>query len=197
MFVLDMSRAIVDNGTMLLNGDCPEHFYALIRAQFLYDQTKGHGDFVPCVVFGVASIKDRALGFHVMLETGGQFARLPLTAIVWKKEAPDLPLGTLQAWDCFGYEFSAHKFAYLAELSCKTFSNGVWYPGHYVFTIDWIENGFSDEPTQHKNAHILRLENGCFAAQPNNRVLWQDKSFTKDGEPPAYIRNSFRWHAEQ
>ena len=31
---------------------------------------------------------------------------------------------------------------------------------------------------QHKSFNILKLENGHFAAQPNNRVIFYDKSYT-------------------
>ena len=37
---------------------------------------------------------------------------------------------------------------------------------------------YSEIPSQHKSFNILKLENGHFAAQPNNRVLFFDKSLT-------------------
>jgi hypothetical protein len=69
---------------------------------------------------------------------------------------------------------------------CKYLSpNKKWYNGWYMFTIDNcnatnIERNvtYSEIPSQHKSFNILKLENGHFAAQPNNRVLFFDKSLT-------------------
>jgi hypothetical protein len=51
--------------------------------------------------------------------------------------------------------------------------------GKYLFTIDWCngvdyELGYSEIASGHKCAHIIELENGQYAAQPNNRVVWSD-----------------------
>ena len=37
---------------------------------------------------------------------------------------------------------------------------------------------YSEVPSQHKSFNILRLDNGHFAAQPNNRVIFYDNSYT-------------------
>ena len=53
------------------------------------------------------------------------------------------------------------------------------YPFEYLFTIDWahpesniLDTEHSEIPAEHKCAHILALDNGNYAAQPNNRILW-------------------------
>ena len=58
-----------------------------------------------------------------------------------------------------------------------------WYNGWYMFTIDNANSTnlernvtYSETPSQHKSFNILKLENGHFAAQPNNRVIFYDKS---------------------
>jgi hypothetical protein len=63
--------------------------------------------------------------------------------------------------------------------------NKKWYHGWYMFTIDNanatnLERNvtYSETPSQHKSFNILKLENGHFAAQPNNRVIFYDKSYT-------------------
>ena len=45
-------------------------------------------------------------------------------------------------------------------------------------TFDWHSNPYSEEPTQYKAAHLLKLDDGNFALQPNNRLEWKDMSFT-------------------
>ena len=69
---------------------------------------------------------------------------------------------------------------------CKYLSpNKKWYKGWYMFTIDNANSTnlernvtYSEVPSQHKSFNILKLENGYFAAQPNNRVIFYDKAYT-------------------
>jgi len=55
-------------------------------------------------------------------------------------------------------------------------------PGRYLMTFDWADDrmtsNLAETPDQHKCAHLIALENGNFALQPNNRVLLFDPSFT-------------------
>jgi len=53
-----------------------------------------------------------------------------------------------------------------------------FYHGKYLFTIDWahpdtniLDVEHSEIPQEHKCAHILELDNGNYAAQPNNRLF--------------------------
>ena len=66
-----------------------------------------------------------------------------------------------------------------------------WHPGTYLFTVDWahpesniVDTDHSEIPHEHKCAHILALENGNYAAQPNNRLIWSIPSFTVKDEVP-------------
>jgi hypothetical protein len=185
---------------MELNCDVPGgHFYAYVRREYLYDHQDHAGEFEECIVFGIASVPSRALGFHVLLKSGAQFARLPISALVWKTDAPELPLDELECWDCFGVQVTAHAYEFLKECECRVYlKHGRYEWGQYLFTVDWHTNGFSDEPSQHKNAHVIKLDNGCFAAQPNNRILWRDASFTQWPEgKPDYRTNTSKWYAEE
>jgi hypothetical protein len=174
-----------------------------VRAEYLYDLQRGHGELVPGVAFGVASISGRALGFHVLMENGAQIARLPISALVWKPGAPEIPLDHLQVWDCFSYSVSVHAFSWLKGCRVRTWlRDGRVYEGTYLFTVDWAESPSAEAAGDigHKNAHILRLDAGVFAAQPNNRVLWLDpatvvKPFAP-GEKPGYLTNTREWSVE-
>jgi hypothetical protein len=78
----------------------------------------------------------------------------------------------------------------------------------YMMTFDWENNNFSLAPNDYKNAHLLKLDNGCFALQPNNRIFWRDSNFiTKPLDPksiPKYkvdkeifiCERSDRWTSE-
>src|SRR5690606_11928068 len=120
-------------------------------------------------VFGIASVPNRALGFHVHLRSGAIFWRVPISALAWHADAPHRPTSLLQTWDSFGYQLSVTAFPYLRERDALVrMKDGTEESGVYVCTIDWLENGYSDQPDQHKCAHLLRLYDGNFTLQPND-----------------------------
>lgn len=84
----------------VLNENLPV-FECLIRNEFLYNFKKGHGAFSKCVVFGVASIPGRAIGFHCLLDNGAIYGRLPVHALNWAqpKTKPIENVLELQLWD--------------------------------------------------------------------------------------------------
>ena len=122
-----------------------------------------------------------------MPEYGAVYDKLPLSAFVWKKDYEgDLPLEELELWDCFSYDITVIEKRLLKGQRARYFApSRKWYDGIYLFTIDScnpdsniLNTTFSELPTQHKSFNILKLNNGYFAAQPNNRMLILDKSYT-------------------
>lgn len=184
-----------------LNADVPV-WECLVRSEFLHDMAPDHrGEFERATVFGLSSVQGRALGFHVITETGCQFARLPIHALVWKKSAPCRSLSFLQLWDCFSYEVSVHVFSWLDGCRVKFFGlDKKWHPGQYMFTVDWCGSHESESAGElgHKSAHILKLDDGNFAAQPNNRCRWYEPAFVTKPFPerPTYKTNSRVWICE-
>jgi len=78
-----------------------------------------------------------------------------------------------------------------------------WHRGKYLFTIDWahpdcniIDAEHSEIPHEHKCAHILELDDGNFAAQPNNRIIWDIPSFTVKDEIPNWKVQTSEWNVE-
>jgi hypothetical protein len=78
-----------------------------------------------------------------------------------------------------------------------------FYPGQYLFTIDWahpetniLDTEHSEIPQEHKCAHIMALANGNYAAQPNNRIIWHINSFTTDNSWPDYKVQNTVWDCE-
>ncbi len=186
---------------MSLNASIPE-FQALLREEFLYDQTKQNGSTRPVVVFGIASVPGRALGFHCLLEDGAQLARVPIHALAHRPSTPNLPLDVLQLWDCFSEEVHVTQFDYIKECAVRVcLRDHEWYSGRYMFTVDWCGDALSEGAGDigHKSAHILRLDNGCFAAQPNNRIQWLDPAFVTKPfkDKPDYKTNTHIWKCEQ
>jgi hypothetical protein len=185
---------------MFLNASVP-HFQSFLRREFLYDMERGKGEFVPCLVFGVASIPARALGFHVLTEEGAQIARLPISALAAFRGAEFVSHEELELWDCFSYEVAVTEYEILRGLRCRAFLRSrkmVW--GEYMFTVDWCGSRYSEDPGEsgHKCAHVLRLDNGCYAALPNNRIFWHEPSFVTRPfvKRPDYKTNTHVWRCE-
>lgn len=164
-----------------------------IKKEYLYDFEKGFGEFEPCYWVSVKSIKGKALYFESYLTNyGALYDKLPISAYVWKtdiKTEEQLPLDFLEIWDAFSYNISVIKKSTLSGLTCKVFmKNKKQYNGTYLFTIDSCHSepnelnvSLSETPNEHKSFNIIKLENGQFAAQPNNRVLFHDQSLTPGG----------------
>lgn len=154
------------------------YFYSYIRKEHLFSYEDHFGEFEYCCVFGAKSTSGRALLFHCMTEGGAQRANVPISALVHKKDAPNENLENLELWDCFGNEMNVIVFEYLSYKRCEVISRNKktnW--GTYMMTFDWDNNPYSNTPEDYKNAHLIKLDNGCFAIQPNNRILWRDSNF--------------------
>jgi hypothetical protein len=50
------------------------------------------------------------------------------------------------------------------------------------------DTGFTEQAEEHKSFNFIRLENGQFACQPNNRCLWYDQSLI----PAETLRPDFQ-----
>ena len=183
--------------------------YAQIRREFLYDLQDHHGEVEDCIIFGLASIAGRALLFHAIMENGAIFYRLPIHAFLQRGYKVDdvlrARLDELELWNCFSYYPAVTTFDILGGQSGKYLGKDKkWYKGHYLFTIDFahpesniVDTDHSEIPHEHKCAHILALENGNYAAQPNNRVIWSIPSFTvKDEIPYDWKTQTHDWTVE-
>ena len=183
---------------MYLNTPVP-HFYAYVRKEFLYNLESGHGEVIPVMVFGIASVPGRALGWHVMTDAGAVFWRLPIHALCSRPDAPTDKLDNLQLWDCFGDRVSITTFGALHNLKVQAIlKDKRREEGTYMFTVDWWDNPYSDAPEQNKCAHVIRLDNGNYAALPNNRILWAEPSFVQQpfAIRPDYKVNTHLWKCE-
>jgi hypothetical protein len=179
------------------------HFHCLLRKEYLYNLQDHFGEFVPCSVFGVTSIPARAITFTCMVNNGAQVARLPISAFCWKETEPQ-PLEILELWDCFSYDVTAIEYEYLRGLRASTFlKDKVWYDGEYMFTLDWYGSPSAEGNGEggYKTAHIIKLDTGNFAAQPNNRICWYEpativKPYKEDVSKPDYKVNEQTWKCE-
>ena len=194
-----------------LNANIPP-IYCKIRREYLYDLRKHQGETEDCVVFGLGSISGRALLFHALLSNGAIYWRLPISAFLQRgsgntlhqREVEHQNIEDLQLWNSFSYYPSVTVFDFLKGQRGKYLGkNKKFYHGEYLFTVDWahpesniVDTEHSEIPDQHKCAHILALDNGNFAAQPNNRILWSIPSFTTSTHWPDYKVQTTYWNVE-
>ena len=172
--------------------------YCLARSEFLRDGKSGHGEFEECCIFGLTALEGRLPSFQAMMRNGAQWARLPLHAFCARPCDP-LPITALCLWDCLSYRAAVIEYDYLSTLACDVFcGDDVTRRGTYLFTIDWAESSYSEQPDQHKCHHVIELDIGHLAAMPNNRIRWLEPSWIKPfDKPPDYRVQTREFTAER
>ena len=172
-------------------------FECYVRKEFLYDLTpdpsneyglKGAGEYEPCVWLTIKSLRGRAFYIESLItEYGAVYDKLPLSAYVWKTDVDPrklLDLDMLQLWDCFSHEMAVIVKSSVSGVSVKYLAKDkTWHYGTYMFTVDNVVSdanildvSFTQIPSEHKSFNFIQLDNGQFAAQPNNRVIWLESS---------------------
>ena len=158
-----------------------------IRKEFLYDFEKGHGEYEPCIWISLKSIRGQAFRIEAYLPNyGALYDKLPLHAFVSRTknlgESKFLEVDVLQIWDCFSYDFTIIQKSFLRNLSGKFYAKDkTFYSGDYLFTVDHsapdlniFDTSYAEWPEDHKSFNFLQLDNGQYAAQPNNRCIFLD-----------------------
>jgi hypothetical protein len=171
----------------------PIHLF--VRKEYLHDLKTGHGEIIKGIWVSVKSVQHKALYFETLLpEYGALYDKLPISAFQWKEKLDyDLSLDTLQLWDCFDYGLTVIVKPVLGR--CKVFGKDrKFHFGEYLFTIDnchahssELDINFSEYDSDHKSFNVIKLDNGQFAAQPNNRIIWIDAALIpKDTKQPDF-----------
>lgn len=166
---------------MELNTNIPS-FKCLIRASHLTKKDIDKDTYHNAYAFGIQSVTGKILTFHVMTDYGMLRSRVPISELFIKEPDSDIPNHYKQLWDCFSENVTVTKFEYLCGKRCQVVlkdSSLVW--ATYMFTVDWFDNPYSDEPSDYKCGHILVADEGYLMCQPNNRIYWKDSNWiTKD-----------------
>jgi hypothetical protein len=190
-----------------LNANIPVQ-YAQIKREYLYDLKKHHGEVEDCIIFGISCITGRAILWHALMENGAVFYRLPISAFIQRgfkpTEVPRRRLDELELWNSFSYYPAVTTYDFLSGSSGKYIGKDKkWHHGRYLFTIDWahpdaniLNSDHSEVPHEHKCAHIMALEDGNYAAQPNNRIIWDITSFTVRDDIPDWKVQTSEWDVE-
>jgi len=186
-----------------------------VRNEYMYQFKKGYGEFTEGVIISVRCMPGQAALFQVLLENGVMRDKLPSHALLTEPELPnpDLPFHYLQIWNCFSYRFTLTQLSYVYDTNVDVYmKDRQWHKGTYYATINWGSNDINtditlaEDPLEHKSHHIILLDNGQIALQPNNRVRWYEPSFvTKEfpSKPDYLVNNTWfncegfdKWHTE-
>ena len=185
------------------------YFKCLVRRSHFTKQSEHSSIYDNCIAFGIQSIAGKILTFHVMTDYGMLRSRVPVSEIFLKPPVNDIPFHYKQLWDCFGEEAEVIVYDYLKDKKCKVLlKDGTLTWASYMFTVDWSNNPYSEEPTDYKCGHVLVADEGYLLCQPNNRIFWKDsnfickefpinvKSFKVDTELLSVERVSDKWVSE-
>jgi len=192
----------------VLNHNIPS-FKALVRKSHFTKNESDFETFLNVYSFGIQSVNGKILTFHVMTDDGMVRSRVPISEIFTKTPTNDIPFYFKQLWDCFSENVSVIEYDFLkghkVQVALRDGSK-VW--GTYMFTVDWYNNPFSNEPSDYKCGHIFSADDGYLMCQPNNRIFWKDsnwvtkklpddlKQFKVDSELPSVENISNRWVSE-
>lgn len=184
------------------------HFKALVKRSF-FTKNLADKEFDDVYVFAIQSIAGKILTFHVMTDYGMLRSRVPLSEIYLKEPKEDIPFHFKQLWDCFSENVNVIHYDFLSENRCQVVLKDqtmIW--AQYMFTVDWFNNPYSDEPSDYKAGHVLLSDDGYLLCMPNNRLYWKDsnwitkefpvdpKSIKVDKELPSVENQSDRWVSE-
>ncbi len=168
-----------------LNANIPP-IECFVRGNFLRDQKDSHDQYFPCVVFGVATLPDRAPVFHFLMEDGGVWWRMPISAFCVEPNIPETDIYDLVLWNSFSPFITVTRFDQMTGMRMRYKTrHKETVSGTYMFTLDWhtpesnlMDSGYSEVAGQHKCGHVIQRDDGNYAIQPNNRIKLLDPSFT-------------------
>ena len=185
--------------------DAPSIVRCLVRREFTQNHLTGKGRYLKAHILGIRCQEAASLQFQVRFDepdcAGAMFC-LPIQALCWKEcKMPDVEL--IQPWDTFSSTFTVHEFALWKRGNAQLLNvrKIKGYPerlkSRYLFTIDFEGNALANDYSQHKQLHVLQVEQGWFAAVPNNRVLSVDEAFEKPCEQlPRFESLEYLYSAE-
>lgn len=168
---------------MILNENIPS-FKCYVRLEHFTKNPEHRDKFHNAYAFGIQSVGNKILTFHIMTDYGMLRSRVPISEIFLKIPKNDVVSHFKQLWDCFSENVSVIKYDYLTEKRCQVLlkdGTKVW--ATYMFTVDWFNNPYSDEPSDYKCGHILVADDGYLMCQPNNRIFWKDPNWITQDFP--------------
>ena len=171
----------------------------LVRNEYMFDHVEGHGEFTKGILVSVRALKNQALQFSVLLETGALYTGLPASALTTSENDDGLSVSDSQMWDNISGHIDVFVIEQLKYMACTVKINDAVLEGQYLFTIDYVGyNDLSAHPEHWKQLHVIELFGGSIVCYPQYRIRFKDKALCdKSGEPlPQYRANTTTWTVE-
>lgn len=166
--------------------------HAFVRSEYT---TSGQDkDLEECYIFAATCIPSRPPLFTAHLRSGALYSRLPLEAFTTSESILTKPTPELCPWTSIGHKAQAIKHQYLKDYDVELFKLNL--KGRYLFTIDYFDGNYSEDPEQHKTHNIIELDDGRLAAMPNNFCIFNDNHFQKKDKLKPYSRQQKYWLAD-
>ena len=190
------------------------YFKVWVRKEFTAGHERYHGEFIHGLAVAVNCIPDRSLSFQVIftgceeeddnVHGGAMWARMPIQGMMADIPVEDWPERMenhlSQPWDCMSHHHSVISIDRASSSPWYAKIDGEFYMAKYIFTVDYTEHDIADSPDQHKQSHLLYLNEGPWkgnlVALPNNRVrvtnpaLWVTGEGAPDFMPSQEIHRS-------
>lgn len=169
--------------TNVLNTNIPS-LKLKVKRSWLTKNEEDSSTFDDCYAFAIQSVTGKILTFHIMTDYGMLRSRVPISELFSKVTDKNIPSDFKQLWDCFSENVSVVEYSYLSEKRCTVIlkdKTSIW--ATYLFTVDWFDNPYSNEPTDYKCGHVILADDGYLLCQPNNRIFWKDSNFVTNEFP--------------
>jgi hypothetical protein len=155
-------------------------FKAHVKKSYFTKDPTHDQEYYGVYVIGLQSCGGTMLTFHVLTDTGMLRSRVPLSEVYVEppEEGTDVPFNYKQLWDCFSENVAVIAYDFLAYHRAQVLlrdGTRIW--ATYMFTVDWFNNPYSDEPTDYKCGHVLQADDGYLVCMPNNRIFWKDSNW--------------------
>lgn len=175
------------------SGSLVTHQYAYIEPNAI-----GKHDWIPVAWFGLSSYPGRVWGCHVMLECGAIYRNVPLHQLASRPVNETWLPSQAQTWDCYGPQFTVLEYGFLLGRKVTArLRDRSEHAGRYVSTIVPMGDPWSAHADQGKEFTLIALDNGRYTAQPTDRTLFEDRSFTREIQWPNWLRRQTKtWSAE-
>lgn len=135
---------------------------------------------------------NRSIKCHVLFECGAHYSDLSLSSLYSKRpsEVQHFVSEFTEPYAALSSSGEVVVLRLLEQMQVETRSCG---KGVYLFTLQFLGRElWQNIPEQRKLYHFIKLDNGQFAALPNNKILWVDEAVTdiRNGWPKWIKRNS-------
>ena len=135
------------------------------------------------IFFGLSAVTGRSILFHAIMRKTVQYFIVSNYCVYSKVDLT--PIESPEE-DLMNYSFGIVSVTYAVtswdildgQAGKYIGKDKKWHPGKYLFTVDFahpesniLDTDHSEVPHEHKCAHIIALDDGNYAAQPNNRCI--------------------------